>query len=165
MSFWRNILKKGGNGCFNYTFKSIKIQKILGSVRKFYFSALYPTTGNNFFEFFNSNISTNSRIKSKSFYTTTQGAQKNGLMKKNGGQKSRDTVPLKGQCHEIFDLRFFHQTLPLDPLSGSLEWFRFYFRIRRDIRIRKFEKCFPRCGTQRWAFFRVVSHNAEQFSG
>ncbi len=64
--------------------------------------------------------------------------------------KSRETVPLKGQCHEIFDLRFFHQTILLDPLSGSLEGFRFYFRIRRDIRIRK--------------LIRVVGYNAEKNS-
>jgi hypothetical protein len=35
--------------------------------------------------------------------------------KKTEGRKSHDTVPLKGQCHEIFDLRFFHQTIPLGP--------------------------------------------------
>ena len=58
-------------------------------------------------------------------------------MKKTRGRKSHATIPLKGQCHEIFDLRFFHQTILLDPLSGSLEGFRFYFRIRRDIQMRK----------------------------
>ena len=43
---------------------------------------------------------------------------------------------------------FFHQTILLDPLSGSLEGFRFYFQIRRDIRIRKLTS--------------VVGYNAEK---
>ena len=58
-------------------------------------------------------------------------------------------IGLKGQCHEIFYLCFFHQTILLGPLSGSLEGFRFYFRIRGEIRIKKFEKVVPRCGIQR----------------
>jgi hypothetical protein len=28
-------------------------------------------------------------------------------MKKTWSKKSRDTVPLKGQCHEIFDFMYF----------------------------------------------------------
>jgi hypothetical protein len=30
---------------------------------------------------------------------------------------------LKGPCHEIFDLRFFHQTIPSGPLTHGLKPF------------------------------------------
>jgi hypothetical protein len=30
---------------------------------------------------------------------------------------------LKGQCHEIFDLWFFHQTIPPRPLINTLKYF------------------------------------------
>jgi hypothetical protein len=31
--------------------------------------------------------------------------------------------PLKGQCQEVFDLRFFHQTIPPRPLIHGLKPF------------------------------------------
>jgi hypothetical protein len=40
---------------------------------------------------------------------------------------------LKGQCHEIFDPRFFRQPIMPRPLINTLEYFRFLFRIPRAI--------------------------------
>jgi hypothetical protein len=42
-------------------------------------------------------------------------------------------VILKGQCHEIFDPRFFSSNNPSRPLINTLNYFRFLFRIRREI--------------------------------
>jgi hypothetical protein len=42
---------------------------------------------------------------------------------------------LTGQCHEIFDLRFFRQTISLSPLVHRLKPFRKWIRIREDIRL------------------------------
>jgi hypothetical protein len=39
----------------------------------------------------------------------------------------------KGQCHEIFDPRFFRQSITPRPLINTLKYFRFLFRIRRAI--------------------------------
>jgi hypothetical protein len=39
---------------------------------------------------------------------------------------------LKGQCHEIFDPRFFHHLITPRPLINTLKYFRFLFRIRRS---------------------------------
>jgi hypothetical protein len=39
---------------------------------------------------------------------------------------------LKGQCHEIFDPRFFHQTIPPRALIHVLKPFRMWLRIRRE---------------------------------
>jgi hypothetical protein len=39
-------------------------------------------------------------------------------------------IILKGQCHEIFDPRFFRQSITPRPLINTLK----YFRIRRAIR-------------------------------
>ena len=44
---------------------------------------------------------------------------------------------LKGQCHEIFDLHFFHDSNPPRPLINRLNYFRILFRFRRDLRIFK----------------------------
>jgi hypothetical protein len=42
---------------------------------------------------------------------------------------------LKGQCHEIFDLWFFHQTIPPRALIHVLKPFRIWIRIRRENRL------------------------------
>ena len=44
---------------------------------------------------------------------------------------------LKGVCHEIFDLHFFHDLNPSRPLINRLKYFRIRFRFRQDIRIFK----------------------------
>jgi hypothetical protein len=41
---------------------------------------------------------------------------------------------LKGQCHEIFDPRFFRQSITPRPLINTLKYFRILFRIRWAIR-------------------------------
>jgi hypothetical protein len=43
-------------------------------------------------------------------------------------------IRLKGQCHEIFDPRFFRQSIIRRPQINILKHFRILFRIRRDIR-------------------------------
>jgi hypothetical protein len=40
----------------------------------------------------------------------------------------------KGQCHEIFDPRFFRQSITPRPLINTLKYFRILFGIRRAIR-------------------------------
>ena len=40
---------------------------------------------------------------------------------------------LKGQCHEIFDFWFFHESVSPKPLSVPLGWFRIFSKIRGDI--------------------------------
>ena len=42
---------------------------------------------------------------------------------------------LKRQCHEIFDLYFFHESNPSGPLINRLKWFCLKIRFREDIRI------------------------------
>jgi hypothetical protein len=49
-------------------------------------------------------------------------------------------ICLKGQCHEIFDFRFFYESVSPRPLSIPLGPFRIFSKIRGDIR-----KC--RCTT------------------
>jgi hypothetical protein len=44
---------------------------------------------------------------------------------------------LKGQCHEIFDPRFFRPTIPLGPLVHRLKLFRKCIRVCEDIRLQK----------------------------
>ena len=44
---------------------------------------------------------------------------------------------LKGMCHNIFYLYFFHDSNPSGPLIKRLKHFRILFRIRRDIWIFK----------------------------
>ena len=41
---------------------------------------------------------------------------------------------LKGVCHEIFDLHFFHDLNPSRPLMNRLKYFRILFQFRQDIR-------------------------------
>jgi hypothetical protein len=45
---------------------------------------------------------------------------------------------LKGQCHEIFDPRFFRQSITPRPLINTLQYFRILFWIRRAIRSQTF---------------------------
>ncbi len=40
---------------------------------------------------------------------------------------------LKGQCHEIFDFRFFHESLSPKPLSIPLGPFQIFLKILGDI--------------------------------
>ena len=40
---------------------------------------------------------------------------------------------LKGQCHEIFDLWFFRQSITPRPQMNTLKYFRILFRIRWEI--------------------------------
>ena len=51
---------------------------------------------------------------------------------------------LKRQCHEIFDLYFFHEWNPSGPLINRLKWFCFKIRFRQDIRIRNSQNSTPR---------------------
>jgi hypothetical protein len=41
---------------------------------------------------------------------------------------------LKGQCHEIFDFWFFHESVSPKPVSVPLGPFRIFLKIRGDIR-------------------------------
>jgi hypothetical protein len=76
--------------------------------------------------------------------------------------------PLKGQCHEIFDPRFFIKQSPLGPwLTGWNRFvYGFVFAEKIDI-IRVSEvsmtplKPFPRCQWHRWNRFRGVNDTAE----
>jgi hypothetical protein len=43
-------------------------------------------------------------------------------------------VPLKGQCHEIFDLCLFSSSIPSGPLINRLTHFCIWLRIREVIR-------------------------------
>ena len=49
-----------------------------------------------------SNISANSKPNSKILYPVYHGPRWVRIMTKNRGRKSRDTLPLKGQCHKYF---------------------------------------------------------------
>ncbi len=40
---------------------------------------------------------------------------------------------LEGQCHEIFDFRFFHESVSPKPLSIHKGRFKFFSQIREDI--------------------------------
>ncbi len=44
------------------------------------------------------------------------------------------TIVLKGQCHEIFDFWFFHESVSLKPLSIPLGPFQIFAKICGDIR-------------------------------
>ena len=53
---------------------------------------------------------------------------------------SKTLVPekiIKGVCHEIFDLHFFHDLNPSRPLINRLKYFRTRFRFHQDIQIFK----------------------------
>ncbi len=51
-------------------------------------------------------------------------------------KRNLQSWPLKGQCHEIFDFRFFHESVSPDPLSNSIPLlsYNFFPKIRGDIR-------------------------------
>jgi hypothetical protein len=51
---------------------------------------------------------------------------------------------LKGQCHEIFDPRFFHQTIPPRGLIHGLKPFCTWLRIRRENRFGNRQNRIPR---------------------
>jgi hypothetical protein len=57
---------------------------------------------------------------------------------------------LKGECHEIFDLWFFHQTIPPGPLIHGLKPFCIWLRIREDIRLRNRQFLHQQCQWHRW---------------
>ena len=56
----------------------------------------------------------------------------------------KENYELKGQCHEIFDLYFFHESNPSGPLINRLKWFCLKIRFRKDIRIRSSKNSTPR---------------------
>jgi hypothetical protein len=61
-----------------------------------------------------------------------------------------DPLPLKGQCHEIFDPRFFcHQTIPPRALIQGLKLFRIWLRIRRENRVGNRQNRLPRSDRDR----------------
>jgi hypothetical protein len=45
-----------------------------------------------------------------------------------------DRSPVKGQCQEIFDFWFFHESVSPKHLSIALQPFQIFMKIRRDIR-------------------------------
>jgi hypothetical protein len=45
-----------------------------------------------------------------------------------------NSLVLKGQCYEIFAFGFFHESVSPKPLSIPLGPFRFFLKIRGDIR-------------------------------
>jgi len=51
-------------------------------------------------------------------------------------------APLKGQCHEIFDFWFFHESVTPKPLSIPLGPFRFFFEnSRRYSQLKVHHRC------------------------
>jgi hypothetical protein len=52
---------------------------------------------------------------------------------------------LKGQCHEIFDPRFFHQSTPPRAPIHRLKPFRIWLRISREIRFGNRQNRLPWC--------------------
>jgi hypothetical protein len=61
---------------------------------------------------------------------------------------------LKGQCHEIFDPRFFRQSITPRPLINTPKYFRILFRIRRAIRPLSF---IPRYAMRGIKIFYIVA--------
>jgi hypothetical protein len=64
--------------------------------------------------------------------------------KKTKCRKSRAIVPLKGQCHQIFEPRFFHQTIPPRALIHGPKPFCIWLRIRRENRFGNRQNWIPR---------------------
>jgi hypothetical protein len=52
---------------------------------------------------------------------------------KTEGSKSRETVPLKRQCHKIFDHRFFHKSTHPRALIHGLKPFRIWIQNHQEI--------------------------------
>ena len=69
---------------------------------------------------------------------------------------------LKGVCHEMFDLHFFHDSNPSRPLINRLKYFRLLFQFQRDIRIKKKET--PQCASHCGVRLCGVHHTAESSS-
>ncbi len=63
---------------------------------------------------------------------------------------------LKGQCHEIFDFSFFHESVSPKLLSIPLGQFRIFSKIRGDIR--------SRCRWYRWQIFRGIVDTGGKFA-
>ncbi len=64
--------------------------------------------------------------KSINNWKTSTKRSKNGKIKENnicGNCLSAVILVSKGQCYKIFQLVFFHQTVPLGPNSHTSEWF------------------------------------------
>jgi hypothetical protein len=54
----------------------------------------------------------------------------------------RHQLPLNGQYHKIFCLRFFHKIIYIGPCYITLTYFPIWLRILRDLRdFRKFMSC------------------------
>jgi hypothetical protein len=51
-----------------------------------------------------------------------------------GLQVNDEAVSFKGQCHEVFDFRFFHESVSPKPLSILLEPFQIFSKFRGYIR-------------------------------
>ena len=51
----------------------------------------------------------------------------------NNKMYSHSHLKLKGMCHDIFDLHFFHDSNPSGPLINRIKYFPIRFRFRRDI--------------------------------
>ena len=52
---------------------------------------------------------------------------------------------LKGVCHEIFNLHFFHNSNLSGPLINRLKYFRVRYQFRRDIRSQSSENSTSQC--------------------
>ncbi len=79
------------------------------------------------------NISAKIRENSKRPGGISIGTRRRCLMKKTRNKKSRGTVPLKGQCHEIFCFWFFFTKqlllVPIEMPSGLFEFWRIFAEI------------------------------------
>ena len=115
-------------------------------------------------------------------YLTNQGPRWVQIMGKNRGQKSRNTLPLKGVCHEIFDLQFFSWFEPIWAPDKQAKVFSNGVLISPRIQIFK-KLCgvhpsaesssavcntplsqAPRCATQSGVRLRGVQHSEESDS-
>jgi hypothetical protein len=61
----------------------------------------------------------------------------------------KNPFDLKGQCHEIFDPRFFHQTIPPRALIHGLKLSRILLRICRENRVGNLQNRLPRSDRDR----------------
>jgi hypothetical protein len=82
-----------------------------------------------------SNISANIRKKSNSSLGLPTGAKRSCLKKKNRGEKSGGTVPLRDSSARFFALGFFHGSTLYGRQILRLKGFSFLFRFREIIRI------------------------------
>ena len=84
-------------------------------------------------------ISTESRSRANKIFVSVL-----GLTKTQGGKWC-----LKGVCHKIFDLHFFHDSNPSRPLMKRLKYLRIRFWFRRDIRSQNSKNLTPQCAAHR----------------